>query len=150
LNVDAELKKIHRVAFYVWGAMLGSIFIYAAVIEFLSRSPEGSAILPGNENSETIKYVFIGLAIASYLVIPVIKRAYGLVSGAKYPFSAAITKLYTGSMIIFAVCEVPAVLGVALYFLAGSRVDFYMFLAISILMFIIYFPRVEQWREMIE
>jgi hypothetical protein len=54
------------------------------------------------------------------------------------------------SMISAALCEVPVILGWVLFFLSGNVRDFYILLFISLVLFVLYFPRFSNWEEWIK
>jgi len=51
------------------------------------------------------------------------------------------------SIITFAFCEVPAVLGLVLFLIGGLRTDFYILLAISLGVKFANFPKYAEWEN---
>jgi hypothetical protein len=68
-------------------------------------------------------------------------------SGALSRYSPDIQRLMTAAVITYALCELIAVLGLALFFLGGSSTDFYVFMLISLFFFSVYFPKYGRWEE---
>ena len=56
-------------------------------------------------------------------------------------------RLQTASIVTLALCESVGVFGVVLFVISGSAADFYLFLALSLGLFAIYFPRHDRWEE---
>jgi len=52
-----------------------------------------------------------------------------------------IKRIYFHTLLVFALSEIPAILGVVYYFSTGNKRDFYPFLLMSLLVFISFFPR---------
>ncbi|HNZ28616.1 MAG TPA: hypothetical protein PKJ42_01365, partial [Candidatus Goldiibacteriota bacterium] len=55
--------------------------------------------------------------------------------------------LYISSVSVLMICQVPAVLGLVLFFSGGTKQDFYVMLAVSALMFVIFFPKYTEWQK---
>jgi hypothetical protein len=55
--------------------------------------------------------------------------------------------LTSNQVLVFAVAEVPVILGLALYFVGGYLVDFYVLAGISLAAFALAFPSAEEWRQ---
>lgn len=58
---------------------------------------------------------------------------------------ALLTKLRVATLVTFALCEVPALLGLALFLSGSLHREFYIYLACSVAAMMIYFPRYEHW-----
>jgi len=58
-----------------------------------------------------------------------------------------LARLRTGALVAAALAEVPAVLGLVLFVLAGRRADFYLLAGWSLLLQLVHFPRQERWEE---
>jgi len=53
--------------------------------------------------------------------------------------------LSSNQILVFAVAEIPVILGLALYFVGGYLWDFYALAAVSVLAFALAFPSTSQW-----
>ena len=51
------------------------------------------------------------------------------------------------AIIIFALCESVAVLGLVLFLLAGNALDFYILMTVSLGFFYLFFPKYDQWEQ---
>jgi hypothetical protein len=67
--------------------------------------------------------------------------------GDKPDEKALMQKLAATAIIIFALAESIAIFGLVLFFLTNRASDFYLFLAISLASFALFFPRYSQWEE---
>ena len=151
-DLNKELEKIYKITAVIGWMMAVSVLIYAGLIEFLVRSgrlDNFNFIIRGAEYTE---YIFAGLAILYYMFISKIRKSsYKKAAGvSKHNFPSAIAGLYNKSVIILALCESAAVAGIALFFLTGVRKDFYVFAAASLLYFIIFFPRLSEWKNLLK
>ncbi|MFQ6081821.1 MAG: hypothetical protein ACE5WD_00495 [Candidatus Aminicenantia bacterium] len=151
-----ELKRSYRLATIIGIAMIASLFVYVAVIEFIKKNSaplNGFAPFP---EVDILRYVLLGVAIACFFLIRFIKNR--ILSGKAtiqketimYNLSAPIQRLLTASIITYAFCESVAIIGLVLFFIAGNSLDFYTFMVISLILFSIYFPRYNQWEEWIK
>ncbi len=50
-------------------------------------------------------------------------------------------------MIVLALCEASTLYGLILYFMGGGLKDFYILMAYSLTLFVLFFPRFSQWEE---
>ena len=142
-----DLKKAYRVTVVVGLAMMGSLVVYlllTAVLDQPAAVPEG----PGDQ----LFYLFIGISAVIFFVIPAVNTRM-LDPGEERGGPAAaggvprIQKLQNAAIAAFALCEVPAILGLVLFFLGRTATDAYLFLIISLFCFATYFPKFSKWEE---
>lgn len=153
-----KLRAAYRVTVIIGLAMMASLVAYLVVVSLIengSIAVGGEASVQG-EKTEFLKFAFLGVSIILVLLIRIVNRIL-LKTGADRPgmrgerrFPEQEDVLDTGplvnaAVITFALCEVPSVLGLVLYFLARSVTDFYLFLIISLFAFSFHFPRFSQW-----
>lgn len=140
----ADLAQHYRVTRAIGAAMIASLLIYAVVVEIIRArfAPfEGFTRFP---QWEVLRYAFVGLAVADAVLIRSLKaRLLAARSAGTAPGAA----LQTASVVTFALCEVVGLWGFVLFVVAGSLVDFYFFLVLSLLLFGLHFPRWDQWQE---
>jgi F0F1-type ATP synthase membrane subunit c/vacuolar-type H+-ATPase subunit K len=137
------LKGRYLAVNFIGLAMIAAVFVYAGVVELIKwqMAPfAGFARLdPGT--ASLLKYVFLAIAAAQYGVIKVVQKIVPAKSTASLPQTAIIT---------FALCESVAVLGLVLFLLNGQPMDFYIFMVISLGFFYLFFPKYEQWEEVVK
>jgi hypothetical protein len=142
-----DLKKAYRVTVVVGLAMMGSLVVYlllTAVLDQPAALPEGQG--------DQLFYLFIGSSAVIFFVIPAVntrmldpgKERGGPAAAGGVP---RIQKLQNAAVVTFALCEVPAILGLVLYFLGRTATDAYLFLVISLFLFTTYFPKFSKWEE---
>ena len=137
----SALAQRYRITVIVGVAMIASLFLYALVAEVIqwTQAPfRGFAPFPG---WEVLRYVFLGVALVEAFVIRVVRKS--ILAGVITP-----EKLHTASVSSYAICEGVGLLGFVLFVIGGRRMDLYLFLVLSLGLFGIYFPRYEQWEEL--
>jgi hypothetical protein len=142
----AQLRQAYRITAIIGGAMLASLAFYALAVEIFkaNRLP-----IPGfaGDDPTVLRYVFFALGLAMLVLGRVVRaRVPGAPTGAGAPQILA-RQLQTATIVSLANCEAVAILGFVLFLLTGSSRDFYLFLALAALGFILNFPRWSQWEE---
>jgi hypothetical protein len=138
----ATLKARYLAVNFIGLAMIAAVFVYAGVVELIKWqwAPfAGLAKLPA-ATASLLKYVFLALAAAQYLVIKVMQKIVLARSTDNLPQAAIIT---------FALCETVAVLGLVLFLLIGNTLDFYVFMVISLGFFYLFYPKYENWEKLL-
>jgi F0F1-type ATP synthase membrane subunit c/vacuolar-type H+-ATPase subunit K len=141
-NNLSELKKRYLAVNFIGLAMIGSVFIYAVVVEILQRffAPfEGFASFP-ESTADLLTYLFLFLALVNYFLIRIISRNISARSPQNLPQI---------SIINFALCEAVAVFGLVIFLLTGNSVSFYIFFALSLLFFYLNYPKYENWERIV-
>jgi F0F1-type ATP synthase membrane subunit c/vacuolar-type H+-ATPase subunit K len=123
-------------------AMISSLFIYALIVEVIKGNVTININMPSSM-VDLLRYVFFGMAIVEFLLIRFLRRY--MVSGA--PSQAKIQKLFSLSILTYALCESVAIYGLILFLIGGKRFDFYSLMILSLIFFAITFPRYAQWEE---
>ncbi len=134
------LKMRYLTANFIGLAMIGSVFLYAVVVEVLKRvmAPfTGYANLTPDQ-VQTIKYIFVALALINFFVIKWLPKILG---------SRSVGQLMTAAIMTFSLCEAVALLGLILFLLAGNAMDFYTFMFLSLFYFWFFFPKYQDWEE---
>lgn len=139
------LEAAYRNAAITCGAMAASTLFYAAVVAVISVSQAPFEGFAGSSQASTLRIALWAVAVFEAGLIGLARRA--LLSRARAEGRAAQAgRLVTTAVIIAALAEVPAVVGLVLFMLFGLRGDFYALLALSLALEAIYFPRLDGWR----
>jgi F0F1-type ATP synthase membrane subunit c/vacuolar-type H+-ATPase subunit K len=140
------LEAAYRNAAVICGAMAASTLLYALVVAVISvfQAPfEGFA--PGAQPS-ILRSALWTLALVEAGLIGLVRRA--LLARSRGEGAAAqARRLITTSVVTAAFAEVPAILGLGLFMLWGLSGDFYALFALSLVLQVLYFPRLDGWRE---
>lgn len=139
-------ENVYRAAAIITGAMAASVFVYAIVVEIFRRQGLVVAIAGETVPTETMRVAFFAVAVSLIPLVRVI-RARILQRSPGDSSQQLMARLVRSSIVTASICEVPAVLGLVLFLLGGAVADFYVLFAASLGMFILYFPRLERWRD---
>ncbi|MFA5027167.1 MAG: hypothetical protein WC713_04780 [Candidatus Methylomirabilota bacterium] len=134
----------------VYGAMVGSVLIYWIVVQVIrkiGRIPRGRDIFA---SVDWLRYPLFVLGIAACVAVLVMRRKLfapdGLVRRARgQGLPEILSSLSSDQILVFAAAEVPVILGLALYFVGGYLLDFYIMAALSLLGFMLAFPSAAEW-----
>jgi len=136
----------------VYGAMVGSILVYWVVVQVIRKVgqiPRGRDIFAA---VDWMRYPLYVLGVAACIAILILRRRLfqpeALVrrsAGRSLPEVLSI--LSSNQVLIFALAEVPVILGLALYFVGGYLLDFYALAAVSVVAFALAFPSAGDWEQ---
>jgi F0F1-type ATP synthase membrane subunit c/vacuolar-type H+-ATPase subunit K len=152
-----DLRKAYRVTALIGLVMTASLIVYAVVVELIKEQNapfSGYSPLPPDVLS-TLRYALLGVAAVEFLVIRLLNK---LMLSGKAPlrsspttvrFAPHVQRLVSASVVTFALCESVAMYGLVLFLIQGNSNDFYLFLALSLFCFVVYFPRYGMWEEWI-
>jgi hypothetical protein len=141
-EIGSALKTVSLVAV----STLVSLVVYLAIAEFIRarlRPFQGFAAVG---NVQQLRFLFFGGAIVAVLTIRVIRQVLlrGRTAGS---VGEELRRLQRTSLVTIVLAEVPAVLGLILFLIAGRNVDFYLLLLVSIVLLFMYFPRQPAWED---
>jgi hypothetical protein len=139
--MDDQQLKIHYLRTNFIGlALIGSVFLYAGVVEILKRTLAPFAGFAGLPVAQvlTLKYIFVALAIGDFFLIKFVQKILG---------ASTVAQLMRAAIVTFALSEAVAVLGLVLFLLAGHAMDFYTFMFLSLFYFWFFFPKYQDWEE---
>ena len=137
---DQPLKIQYLRVNFVGLAMIGSVFIYALVVEVLKRTLAPFTGFGGftPAGAQMLKYLLVALAFANFFIIKAIQKVLG---------SRSAEKLVMATVITFALCEAVALFGLVLFLLKGNAMDFYTFMFLSLFYFWLFFPKYQDWED---
>jgi len=149
MNRSEDLKRIYRTTKIVGFTVMGSIILLAVIVETIKTTLKPFPGFASISNIQTLRLIFYGLAVLQIILIRVLqpllyKRA---PSG---DHKTLLMKLNTAALVTYFAAEVPAILGLILFLLSGLSRDFYIFLILSLILELIYFPRAKNWEAWIQ
>lgn len=144
-----DLRKTYHVAVMVNAAVIGTLILYAVLIEVLRGQLAPFQGLSESSHANLLRYALYGVAAINIFIVRLLRR--GLL---RKPASDKLEffrlKLLRTSIITAAFCEVPAVLGFCLFLLIGSVRDYYQLAGVSFIMVFLHFPRYGNWQDWIK
>jgi hypothetical protein len=138
----------------VYGAMVGSILVYWIVVQAIRKVgqiPRGRDIFAA---VDWLRYPLYVLGIAACVAVLVTRQR--LFDAEKVARRArgqnlpeVLSALSSNQVLVFAVGEVPVILGLALYFVGGYLVDFYILAGLSAAAFALAYPSAVEWEQVL-
>jgi hypothetical protein len=136
----------------VYGAMVGSILVYWIVVQVIRKVGQ----IPRGRDTfaavDWMRYPLFALGIGACVGILLMRRRLfhpdGLIRRARgRSLPELLSVLSSNQILVFAVAEVPVILGLALYFVGGYLLDFYALAGVSVLAFALAFPSEREWED---
>ena len=143
METQSELKKELRINAIVSATMMVSVLLYAVVVQIIKLQWQSTGQLPP-QPAAPMKEVFYGAALFFLFVIRLARKAI-LKKTRGDDYRALLHKLKLSNLVTFALCEVPAVVGLVLFIRNGLYKEFYILAVCSLLVMFIYFPRYRHW-----
>ncbi len=147
------LQQQFKITNYIGLAMIGSIFIYAFLVLAIDKG-YFSFLENGNQKVDVailtkIKYLFILISVAIFLMIKFMKNIIIRFLQRKYAKSlySTVLPLFSFTLLVFALCEVIGIYGLVLFILSRNPTDFFIFMAISLFYFYLFYPKYADWER---
>jgi hypothetical protein len=144
-----DLRKTYHKAIMVNAAVIGTLILYAAVIEVLRGQTAPFQGLSEGSNVNLIRYALYGIAIINIFIIRILRRGLLRKPSSDEP-KLFRTILLRASIITAVFCEIPALLGFCLFLMLGSVRDYYQLAGVSFIMVFLHFPRYGSWEDWIK
>ena len=138
-----NVEYAHRVAVIINVGLIASLGIYAMLVEILKHNIHAQQT---TEALGVVRTVFFIVGISLVIAIKYICKGIMLNKTRGESRHSLIARLQRYSVVTAALCETPGILGLVLFVLGGSRIDFYILLAMSAGMYAVYFPRLSTWK----
>jgi len=138
--MDDRLKHSFRMSVLLGTSLAVSVPLYGVVV-FVALTQ------PGVTPAATLQSVRITLAIFGVAAIALSRLMRRLILS---PASSALpeaTRLLAGDFVAMAISEIPALIGLAAAFFFTEKSLFYLPAALSLLAFMINFPRLTTWEQ---
>jgi hypothetical protein len=142
---SAGLEAAYRNAAITCGAMAVSTLLYAVAVVVVSISQAPFEGFAGQMQSGVRLALWTSAVIVAGLIGIVRRRLLGRSPAGDQVAQAR--RLVSTSIIVAALAELPAVIGLVLFMLSALRADFYALFVFSLVLEAVYFPRLEGWRQ---
>ncbi|MBN1272078.1 MAG: hypothetical protein JXB26_07370 [Candidatus Aminicenantes bacterium] len=127
-------------------SILASLAVYAIIVEIIkARFQPFSGYVP-LQNPFLIRYILYAAAATQVIIIRILRGVFLRKNRQQDP-EKLLGNLFRTSLITLALCEVPALIGLVLFFLGGFTKDFYILLFISLILMFMFFPRKNTWES---
>lgn len=146
MDDDQELKTAYKTSAAVYAAFMLSLVPYVIVFMVLKTRFSGFPLMEEGIEFPWLRYAFFALGLLQVFLIKFIRETLTtrVMRVDRKILSLHLQKM---SLISAALCEIPALLGLVLFLLNGNAGDFYVLLIISVVLFVMYFPRWNNWEE---
>lgn len=147
IETSPRLSRMFRTALFVAAAVLAALPVYILAVEILKG--RGVRLGPGlaaGTTANALRYGLYGAAVAAVILLRVLRGMIVRKRPGDSPDRLA-QKLLQASILTSALSEVPALLGVVLFLVAGFYRDFYILLIVSLFLMFMFFPRYRNWSE---
>lgn len=142
--MEAYFIKIFKTAWIISAALLVSLLVFAGLVEFFRLSFKGYFGLALFDHIRMIRILFYMIGALEIIVIRVIRGLVLRKSRGENP-RTLVQKLFRTSVISATLSEIPALLGLVLFFLTGQTRDFFILLVVSFFLIFMFFPRRQNW-----
>jgi hypothetical protein len=146
MDIEDQVRGQLRTVSLVGVSIIVSLLLYLGMAEFIRARFRPFRGFTSVTNLQLIRYIFFALAIVTVILIRILRQ----VLLKKSPLDdrkGALQRLQRASLVAIVLAEVPGLLGLILFFLAGLNIDFYLLLFASLLLVFMYFPRRSGWEE---
>jgi hypothetical protein len=150
---QAILQKQFKITNYIGLVMIGSVFIFAFLVLAIDKG-YFSFLENGNQKIDVavltkIKYLFILISVAFFLIIKFMKHTILRFFQKQYSQSLypVVLRLFAFTLLVFAMCETISIYGLVLFILSRNPTDFFIFMAISLLYFYLFYPQYADWER---
>ena len=139
----SELDRRYRVALVINVALASSLGVYVIIVEIIKLQVGSVAWIP---YVDFIRYAFLGAGLLMFPFVRFVDAV--LLKKTREETPEMLLARLSGAAIVKGVlCELPGILGLVLFMLTRQSNDFYMLVAISVVMYLVYFPRHGRWQE---
>jgi hypothetical protein len=147
MELQGELKEAFERSVTLSWAMVAALVLYPIAVEIMRmRDVSFEGFAP--QTAGRIRDFVYGFAIVLPLCIRSIRKAI-LKRNKLSDLHILARKMLTATVITILAAEIPALLGLLMFLLGGVYREFYIALAYSLLVILIYFPRRSQWEMLL-
>ncbi len=149
-----RLRRAFRGASLLGLAQIGGLAVFLIVGETLrAKTRPFFGFLSSSLTSENriiLRYAFFAAAVALILLLRFLHGRRLRVIGAIDDRPAALSRLFDLTVLTLCLAEIPALLGLILFLIAGYNRDFYILLFVSLFLLFMYLPRLKNWEDILE
>lgn len=143
MEASDKLSKAYKIHKILAIAMTASLAVYLIVVEVL-KYQEFTPMSQSGPLLDNLRFISVFFAFAAYFIINYLRKKL-LVKKPGDSHETLLAKLGLANLVCLALCEIPALFGLVLFFFSGNPRDFYPLAVISLLLFYAFFPRYPFW-----
>jgi hypothetical protein len=142
IEIEPRLRAAHKQATLIMYAVMATLVIYVAVVEWINRTRD---VLETEALPEVARFILYGVAISMVFLTQIVRAL--VLRGIPRELDAALQRLNLASVITGVLAETPALMGLVLFIVWGQYTDFYILLFVSLYLFVRHFPRYGTWEK---
>jgi hypothetical protein len=146
MDIQDELRRHLKTVSLVGWTIFASLLIYLAMAMFINvrfRPFQGFAAVA---NLRRLSYILVALAIVAIVLLRLVRQILLKKVPGEDP-KTALHRLERVTLLTLVLAEVPGILGLIGFLLAGLNLGFYVLLVVSVVLVFMYFPRRSGWEE---
>ncbi|MEW6658907.1 MAG: hypothetical protein AB1424_09625 [Thermodesulfobacteriota bacterium] len=147
------LQKQFKITNYIGLVMIGSVFMFASLVLAMDHG-YFSFLENGNQKVDAavvtkLRYLFYLISVVFFLIIKFMKNIILRFFQKQYSQSLypVVLRLFAFTLLVFAMCESISIYGLVLFILSRNPNDFFIFMAISLLYFYLFYPKYADWER---
>ncbi|MBM3294450.1 MAG: hypothetical protein FJY82_07980 [Candidatus Aminicenantes bacterium] len=142
-------RQAHKTAKTIGAAMMTFPAAAILIVEFVRSNFRPFTGFGGAGHRTALRYALYVAAAASVILLRVVHGSL-LRKRRSEDAPSALSRLVLANLTVLGLAEVPAVLGLALFFLGGFNRDFYVLAFVSLVLMFMYFPRRRTWESYLQ
>ena len=139
-----DMRMKLRTARIIGASMLAVMPMYLLIEEIYRAKFSPFLGLVRTGNKQPLRFGFYAAAAAVIVVLRLV-NGWLLRPRPETDRAAVLQRLMNASIVSLSLADMPALLGLALFFLGGFNRDFYILLGVSLILMFMYFPRPNVW-----
>jgi hypothetical protein len=147
MDLQEDLRARLKTASLAAASVIVSLLLYLGVVEFVRARLRPFRGFLAVADVQLLRYAVFAMAVLAVVLLRVLRPAW-LRKKAGEDAKTALHRVERTSLLTLFLAEVPGLLGLVLFFVAGLNVDFYILVFVSLALVFIYFPRraaFEEW-----
>lgn len=149
-----KFRRAFKNASIIGLAQIGGLAVYLLVAEIIRAKQKPFlgflSLSLTSENRAVLRYAFYAASIVILLLLRFIHGRRLRKIKALDDRSKALDHLFGTALIDLILAEIPAILGLILFLIAGYNWDFYVLLFVSLFLLFIYLPRLKNWEDILQ
>jgi len=146
MDIHEELRIHLKSVSWIGITVIVGLLLYLAIVEVVRAVFKPFVGFASTLHVQQYRFGVYGLAIVAVMLIRFLRQVMLRRLNADDQ-KTALHRLQRTSLVTLVLCEIPAILGLALFMLFGLNIDFYLLLFVSLFLVFMYFPRRSSWEE---
>ncbi len=146
MDLQDDLRAHLRTASLIAVSIIVSLLLYLGIVEFIRVRLRPFRGFLAVADLQLLRYAVFAMAILAVILVRVLRPRWLRRAAGEDP-KTALHRVEKASLLTLFLAEVPGLLGLVLFLVAGRNVDFYILVFVSLFLVFMYFPRRSAWQE---